>query len=90
VSFRRYVGKVVRVTARGADGAPATYLAKLFEYEESGIWLHHTDEVKLPGGETRKFDGYLFIPHTHLVNVFGCDELDKAVDELLAPSGGGA
>ena len=89
MSFRRYVGKVVRATARGADGAPVIYLAKLFEYEESGIWLHHSDEVELPGGEAREFAGYLFIPHTHLVNVFGCDELDKAVDELAAAAGGG-
>jgi hypothetical protein len=87
VSFRRYVGKVVEVTARDAQGEPAVYLAKLFEYEQSGIWLHYAKEVAIAPGQQRRFEGYLFIPHEHILSVFGCDELDAAVEEL--ENGGG-
>lgn len=83
MSFRRYVGKVVQVTARDASGQPSVYLAKLFEYEQSGIWLHHTTDVAVTPGDKRAFDGYLFIPHVHIISVFGCDELDQAVENNL-------
>lgn len=90
MSFRRYVGKVVQVTARGADGAPDVYLAKLFEYEAGGIWLHHDKSVSLPDGSNQPFSGYLFIPHEQILTVFGCDELDRAVEEQQAGAGGSA
>lgn len=89
MSFRRYVGKFVQVLARGADGTPVTYLAKLYEYEAGGIWLHHDLKVSLPGGTSRQCCGYLFIPHEQIINVFGCDELDRAVEELQVTEGGG-
>ena len=83
MSFRRYVGKVVQVTAKDAADQPVVYLAKLFEYEQSGIWLHHTADVAVAKEDQRVFDGYLFIPHTHIISVFGCDELDQAVGNNL-------
>lgn len=89
MSFRRYVGKFVQVQARGADGAPEITLAKLFEYEEGGIWLHQDSVVTLPDGSERSFSGYRFIPREQIISVFGCDELDQAVEEQLAAKGGG-
>ena len=90
MSFRRYVGKYVQVTARSADGVPETVLAKLFEYEEGGIWVHHSSPVSMPDGSARTFSGYRFIPREQIITVFGCDELDQAVEEQLAAEGGGA
>jgi len=88
VSFRRYVGKVVQVTAKDSAGQPVVYLAKLFEYEQSGIWLHHAAEVAIAQGRQSVFNGYLFIPHSHIINVFGCDELDHAVENNLEGEAG--
>ena len=87
MSFRRYVGKYVQVTARGVDGSPVEYLAKLFEYEQAGIWLHHGRKVTLAAGKAQQFEGYLFIPYTHVVNVFSCDELDQTIEDAKAAGG---
>lgn len=81
MSFRRYVGKFVEVTARDAAGEPVVLVAKLFEYEQSGIWLHYSKDVVFADGRELPFEGFLFIPHQQIVHVFGCDELDRAVEE---------
>jgi hypothetical protein len=81
VSFRRYVGKYVEVSVKDAGGQPLVYVAKLFEYEQSGIWLHYSKDVVVVGGQARNFEGYLFIPHEQIISVFGCDDLDTAVED---------
>lgn len=88
MSFRRYVGKHVEVSAKDAAGQPVVFLAKLFEYEQSGIWLHYTKDVVIAGGRARPFEGFLFIPHEQIISVFGCDELDSAVEEAGAAGAG--
>ena len=88
MSFRRYVGKVVRVTARGANGAPVEYVCRLFEYEESGIWVRHRTALKLPDGQEVELDGLLFLPHAQIVSVFASEELDKLATPQLAGEGG--
>jgi hypothetical protein len=82
MSFRRYVGKTVRITAQGRDGE-LVYNARLFDYDDAGIWLHHQDGVALPGGRTEQVEGLLFLPHSRIVNVFAFDGLDELMaDEV--------
>jgi hypothetical protein len=82
------VGKFVEVTAKDAFGQPVVHLAKLFEYEQGGIWLHFSKDVVIAGGRARPFEGYLFIPHEQLVHVFGSDGLDSAVEEAAEKGAG--
>jgi len=88
VSFRRYVGKYVEVNVKDGGGQPVVYLAKLFEYEQSGIWLHYEKDVVVAGGRARKFEGFLFIPHEQIISVFGCDDLDTAVEDAVEQEAG--
>ena len=88
MSFRRYVGKIVRVTIRGASGTPVEYIGKLFEYEESGIWVHHRNTVQLPDGSQTELDGLLFLPHTQILHVFASEELDKLAAPMISSKKG--
>lgn len=90
MSFRRYVGKTVRITAQGSDGE-VVYNARLFDYDDAGIWLHHQDGVDLPGGRNEKVEGLLFLPHVRIVNVFAFDGLDELMaDEISRQEQAGA
>ncbi|MDQ3023423.1 MAG: hypothetical protein M3R04_03400 [bacterium] len=90
MSFRRYVGKTVRVTAQGSSGE-VVYSARLFDYDDAGVWLHHSDHVALPGGRTESVDGLLFLPHNRIVNVFAFDGLDELMsDEVERQEAAGA
>lgn len=77
MSFRRYVGRVVRIVANGADGALRQYVSRLFSYDDSGLWIHHRDTVDLPDGQQKEADGFLFLPMVQIVSVFACDELTR-------------
>jgi hypothetical protein len=90
VSFRRYVGKTVRVTAQGSNGE-VVYNARLFDYDDAGVWLHHSDSVGLPGGRNEKVDGLMFLPHARIVNVFAFDGTDELMsDEVERQEAAGA
>ena len=90
MSFRRYVGKTVRVTAQGSTGE-VVYNARLFDYDDAGVWLHHSDSVGLPGGRSEAVDGLLFLPHARIVNVFAFDGTDELMsDEVERQEAAGA
>jgi hypothetical protein len=90
MSFRRYVGKTVRITAQGSNGE-VVYNARLFDYDDAGIWLHHHDGVDLPGGRNEHVEGLLFLPHARIVNVFAFDGLDELMaDEVERQEAAGA
>ena len=89
MSFRRYVGKIVRVTTRGVQDMPAEYIGKLFEYEESGIWVHQRSTVQLPDGSQVELDGLMFLPHTQILHVFASEELDKLAGPMICNKEGG-
>jgi hypothetical protein len=89
VSFRRYVGKTVRITAHGSNGE-VVYNARLFDYDDAGVWLHHNSNVDLPG-RSQEVEGLLFLPHSRIVNVFAFDGLDELMaDELQQQEQAGA
>jgi hypothetical protein len=91
MSFRRYVGKTVHITAQAADGGEVEYTARLFDYDDAGIWLHHSGQVHLPGNRQQAVDGLLFLPHSRIVNVFAYDGLDELLaDELRQQQQAGA
>jgi hypothetical protein len=90
MSFRRYVGKTVRITALGSNGE-VIYNARLFDYDDAGVWLHHEDSVELSGQRRQQVDGLLFLPHNRIVNVFAFDGLDELLaDELQQQHQAGA
>lgn len=90
MSFRRYVGKTVRVTAQGSDGE-VVYNARLFDYDDAGVWLHHSDSVGLPGGRNENVDGLMFLPHSRIINVFAFDGTDELMsDEVERQESAGA
>lgn len=89
MSFRRYVGKTVRITAQGSTGE-VTYNSRLFDYDDAGIWLHHEGSVDV-GDRSESVDGLLFLPHARIVNVFAFDGLDELLaDELDRQQDAGA
>jgi len=91
VSFRRYVGKTVHVTAEGIGHEQVTYIARLFDYDDGGIWLHHSGTVDVSDKRTEDVEGLLFLPHGRIVNVFAFDGLDELLaDEIERQETAGA
>ena len=91
MSFRRYVGKTVRITAQGSGSlGEVVYNARLFDYDDAGIWLHHNGSIDLPGRK-ENVEGLLFLPHSRIVNVFAFDGLDELMaDEVSRQEQAGA
>lgn len=88
MSFRRFVGKTVQITSRNNDGGLTRFLAKLFTYDDTGIWFHREKEVELPDGGTDKFEGLMFMPHVHVDSVFASDELNTRIQAIEAAAEG--
>ena len=81
MSFRRYVGKTVHVTAEGIAAEKVTYIARLFDYDDGGIWLHHNGKVDVSSSRSEDVEGLLFLPHARIVNVFAFDGLDELLSD---------
>lgn len=91
MSFRRYVGKTVHITAQGAAGDEIEYISRLFDYDDSGVWLHHVGYIGLTDGRKQEVEGLLFLPHSRIVNVFAFDGLDELLaDEVRQQQQAGA
>jgi hypothetical protein len=82
VSFRRFVGKYVRITMLYQGGGVTQLLAKLSSYDDSGIWIDSATPVNLPDRSSQTFKGLLFIPMSQIINVFGCEDLDGVIQAL--------
>lgn len=91
MSFRRYVGKTVHVRAQDVGDGQVEYISRLFDYDDAGIWLHHSGAVTMPSGRQQNVDGLMFIPHDRIYNVFAFDGLDEMMaDELKQQEMAGA